>query len=384
MVYIFVFLYCSYNIFAYVLLRRFWKQNENLTQAVQTMDPQQGISIISPMKGLSEHFEENVLSRLSQDYPGPVQLIFAVADESDPALIRSKEIVAAHPSSVEVTWAIGRSVSGLNPKNTNLAQAYPHAKYPWIYCSDIDTRFDKFHLRRMMATAQQNPNIFVSAIKIHEHPKTTAAAAESVGLNFELVSYFLMSNLSKNAALVNGAAFMMHRSLLDKVGGFGITLNFLTDDLVFESAFRQYGAIGKLVPDPVYVGHSYQTWMGYLMRQVRWMLIAKSFKPWIMWVSPLYWMPQWFLLLGLGLQNSQYVYTGILLFIFRILVASLFQVQLRVPSEDRRWSFWMLGWDLTAPLIWAVSVFKSEMVWAGQTIKIARGGKIVPKPKASV
>src|ERR1700704_228273 len=50
------------------------------------------ITVLKPLKGCDGETEANLTSWLTQDYPGPVQLLFGVASSNDPAFLAVEEL----------------------------------------------------------------------------------------------------------------------------------------------------------------------------------------------------------------------------------------------------------------------------------------------------
>lgn len=74
-----------------------------------------GVSVLRPLKGLDPNLYENLLSSFTQDYPGPFELIFSVADENDRALGVVRELIdrfgrrSGREDGVDVRVVVGSS-----------------------------------------------------------------------------------------------------------------------------------------------------------------------------------------------------------------------------------------------------------------------------------
>lgn len=66
------------------------------------------MSILRPLRGLDCNLSENIESSFLQDYPGPFEIIFSVAEEGDAAIPIARELIRKYPR-VEAQIVIGES-----------------------------------------------------------------------------------------------------------------------------------------------------------------------------------------------------------------------------------------------------------------------------------
>src|SRR6476469_1471111 len=60
-------------------------------------DIRSGLSILKPLHGAEPGLYENLASFCTQDYQGPVQIIFGVQDPLDPAIAIVRQLIASYP-----------------------------------------------------------------------------------------------------------------------------------------------------------------------------------------------------------------------------------------------------------------------------------------------
>jgi cellulose synthase/poly-beta-1,6-N-acetylglucosamine synthase-like glycosyltransferase len=368
----------GYRLLTHVLLIRYVASSKNKTEKLETHAEGNypGISILIPIKGPVEDLSTTLGSILKQKYPGPLELIIAIRDEDDSAVADSKKVVKDIPSTVQVKWAVGGPASGLNPKNSNLAQAYAQASHSWIYCSDIDTRPEPEHLREMMEISKADQAIYVTSISIHEGPKDLGACLEVFGTNLEATGFFLFAFLNSRCGVLNGASNFFHRSLLEKIGGFPKVVNALTDDLYLGKLFVKAGAEGRLARRFVRVTQDHQTMRGFRERHVRWLMIAKYFRPDLFWPAPFNWAGQWLVLYGLFARSLPHLLAGFILLALRIVDLLVFEIYTGAPREDRRSVWTILVYDFIAPQLWFRAIFRTQVTWGGNVLKVLSGGML--------
>ena len=106
-----------------------------------------GVTVIKPLCGLDFQLHENLRSFCDQDYPN-FQILFVVADRDDPAIPVVHTIIAEFPDHDIQLVVDGRRI-GSNFKVSNLANAYPHARYDLLASADSDMRVGRRYLQRI-------------------------------------------------------------------------------------------------------------------------------------------------------------------------------------------------------------------------------------------
>jgi len=374
--------FTQYAFIAFLLLR-FNKAKQNFPTELETRRAQGAahppISILVPVKGVLAEFGKNFRSILAQDYPGTLEIIFGVKDPQDGALVEARRILSQSTTSVEVKFAVGEEDQGLNPKNSNLARAFALSTHSWIYCSDADVWLPPDHLRRCMAAVNSDPTQFATAMTVNYGPQSLGAKLECAGANLEATMYFMSAMLKNPNDSMNGAAMFFHRELLAKSGGFAVSLNKLTDDLVLGREFTLHGGSAQLVPGLVREKLTHQSLAAFHSRMLRWIMIAAAFRPELFWVGPIFWIWQWFIIFGLLSQSSLLLLFGIGTFTFRLLTSILTQFVLEAPAADLR-HLWVLPiYDIVGPLAWMQSLFQKEIIWAGNRLTLKQHGLLVKK-----
>src|SRR5262245_44025514 len=105
---------CGYLIVAIVLIDRF---------ARKTLPPpptrMPGVTILQPLHGAEPGLFENLASFCTQNYPGPVQLVFGVEDRRDEAIAIVTRLREAFPAR-DLELVVDETMHGLNRKVSNL------------------------------------------------------------------------------------------------------------------------------------------------------------------------------------------------------------------------------------------------------------------------
>jgi hypothetical protein len=364
-----------FNVHKFFSRARRNRYNESHPQA-----PWPGISILVPIKGPVVSLETNIGALFDQNYLGPLELILAFQDHDDESLAEAHKVLAKKKltSKVECTILAGLPFLGLNPKNSNLVYAYRSARHPWLYICDADTQIPTNFLHTAMQAVGRDPSKVATAMTVHENPKNWGACLEAIGTNVELITYFsTLFNFKHPRQPLSGASQLMSRELFERVDAPRTILNQLTDDIFLEEAYFKNNASIVLLPLLVRAQVPEQTFKGFLQRQVRWMSIFRCYRSRLYLLAPLFWYPQWLLLLG-GLTQSPFILCGsALVFSARIVQSFIYQIELQAPKQDKFKSPILVVYDLLVPLLWICGLLKRRIEWAGMVLNFEKDGLLV-------
>ena len=104
------------------------------------------VTILKPLHGDEPGLYENLLTRSAdQDYPGPVQIVFGVADPSDAAIASVERLRAAFPGRA-IELVVDPRAAGRNPKIANLINMSPRIAHDIVVLADSDIRVRRDYL----------------------------------------------------------------------------------------------------------------------------------------------------------------------------------------------------------------------------------------------
>jgi ceramide glucosyltransferase len=206
------------------------------------------ISIVTSLKGPTPGMGESLRTLLEQKYPAPLEFVIATKDAHEPLLAEAQALFCDYPQ-IAVQWIHPVDVEALNPRTAKIARACAAASHPWIFTTCVDTRFDPDFLRRAADLTEGREDVFVSGYPVVDHPRDLGAKLEAIGLNLDVMQFFIFSSLSKRRPIGYGGALFASRALLARVGGFDSVGKLLTDDVTIARAFNRAGATARL-PTP--------------------------------------------------------------------------------------------------------------------------------------
>ncbi|TPP62645.1 Ceramide glucosyltransferase [Fasciola gigantica] len=133
-----------------------------------------GVSIIKPLSGVDMNLEINLASYFLLDYP-KYELLFCVADETDPACDIVRKLQSVYPHIVS-RLIVAEEEIGVNPKINNLQAGYLVCQHDLILISDAGIWMRPDTLTDMVATLLNDPRVGM----VHQVPFLTPYLTDSV------------------------------------------------------------------------------------------------------------------------------------------------------------------------------------------------------------
>ena len=232
--------------------------------------PTPPVTILKPLKGLDEYLEPNLRGFFTLDYPA-YQLVFGVADASDPAISVVEQLMAEFPDR-DAELVVGNPPFGLNPKIENLAAMYPRRKHELLLISDSNVRVRPEYLRETVAYLD-DPNVgIVTNVFAGVGERKFGAILENLQLNG-----FIAANLCGAFVLritcVVGKSMLMPVRALEAIGGLSAVRNLLAEDQAIGVKVRKAGYSIRLSHHVVDNVNETRDLTWFLNRHSRWLKI---------------------------------------------------------------------------------------------------------------
>lgn len=230
------------------------------------------ITIFKPLKGLDEGLQDNLASFFALDYPA-YQLIFCVAEASDPAAKVVSRLIADHPDH-DARLVIGCPPFGRNPKVESLAAMEPYRRHQIVLISDSNIRARPEYLRETVChladpSVGMVTNLFAGVGE--EHP---AAAMENLQINGYIAGGMAMASMLRVTCVV-GKSMMLRGSVLQAIGGFASVRNLLAEDQAMGMLVRKAGYSIRLSHHVVENVNQRRGFTWFLNRHSRWFKIRR-------------------------------------------------------------------------------------------------------------
>src|SRR5580704_1573810 len=264
---------CGYLIAAAVLTRRFRRKAQARPRASSA-----GVTILKPLHGAEPGLFENLASFCTQDYPGPVQIVFGVQDPGDGAIAVVERLRAEHGAR-HLDLVIDATMHGLNRKVSNLVNMWRHAEHDTLIVADSDMQVDSGYLSRVIAELDESGAGAVTCLYHGLAATGIWAQLAALGINAHFLPSVVVGLGLGLAQPCFGSTIAIRRRALAEIGGFIGVADCLADDYALGAALRARGH--KISVSPVTVGHvcaemsARELWQ----HEVRWGRTIRSIDP---------------------------------------------------------------------------------------------------------
>ena len=333
------------------------------------------ISVLKPLKGCDAETRECLRSWFTQDYAGPVELLFGVASPEDPVCAAVRELLGEYPAR-QAQLIICDRVLGPNAKVSSLARLEKLARHEIICVSDADVWAPSDFLSGAVAPLRDGQVGLVSCFYRCAGAVNFAMRWEAFAVNADFWSQVLQALSFKPMDFALGAAMLMPRARLALIGGFEPLVDHLADDYQLGNRIARSGARVMVTPVVVECRNAPMGFGEVWAHQLRWARTIRACRPWPYFWSvlanaalwPLLWaaiIPGWSSLAGAALCLAIRWAGG---------------AYLESRMTGRRGIFtgsMALVKDLLQVTVWAMSFAGRKVSWRGVDYHIKHGGKLV-------
>lgn len=387
-----------------------------------------GVTLLKPLKGLDPETCGCLESWFKQDYRGPVQLLFGVADEKDPVCEVVRQLIAGHPQA-NAQLVLCSEQLGPNAKVSTLVHLERLAQHDHFVVSDADTRVPSDFLAQVVQPLRDPQAGLVNCFYALANPTTPAMQWEAVAVNADFWSQVLQSRTLKPLDFALGAVMATRRQQLNEIGGFRALVDYLADDYQLGHQIAKRGYRIELCPVVVECREREQGWREVWAHQLRWARTVRVCQPVPYFFSILsnatLWLALWFLVGSaikfqstldlVDLSHATNAKIGVAGYTWDMQLADMSRLEkaskaLSLMSYSQFAAFVMLFvWiplrelfsrklsesltsrlvrieirysaplkDLLQVPIWALAFLGNTVVWRGQRLRVLPGGKLVP------
>ena len=236
------------------------------------------LSILKPVKGMDEGSYENFASFCRQEYDAPVQLIFCVADASDPAIAVIQQVIGNFPGH-NISLNIDPAIHGPNYKVSNLINGFPLAKYDLLMICDSDIRVEPTFLQSVTSHFNDPGVGLVTSPYRSSAVPGVSTAFEALAFTSEMVPNVVTALKLEGLSFALGAAMTFRRQALLDIGGLESLVEYLADDYQLGNKIHQAG--WKLILDRQFVESMLkpEPFGAILSRQLRWARTMRVSRP---------------------------------------------------------------------------------------------------------
>jgi ceramide glucosyltransferase len=349
--------------------------------------PGPGVTLLKPLKGADEHTEECLASWFGQQYAGPVQILFGVADAADPVCEVVRKLINRFPG-IDAQLIVCGPLMGTNAKVSKLVQMQELAKHDLIVISDADVRVPPDLLAHILPPLSPEPHAtrntqhaptssvgLVNCFYSLANPTTPAMHWEAIAINADFWSQVLQAQSLKPLDFALGAVMATTRRHLNEIGGFRAIVNCLADDYQLGNRIVRAGHCIVLSTVAVECFSGPMGWADVWKHQLRWARTIRVSQPLPYFFSilsnPTLWPLIWFILAANPLSLS------FLIIALALRIAMAERLQIRLTEK----SFFQYAWlipvkDLLQAAIWAGAFMGNTIEWRGQKMRLLKNGEL--------
>lgn len=356
-------------------------------RGAQTSRPP-SVTLLKPLKGCDPATEHCLRSWLTQDYAGPVQVLFGVAEADDPACGAVRKLLQEFPRSDAQLVVCGPQL-GANAKVSQLVELERLAKHDLVVISDADVRVPPDLLSNVTAPFGELPVApprgeqsgvrpcgMVCCFYRLANPATLAMRWEAVAINADFWSQVLQSQTLKPIDFALGAVMAMPRKQLAEIGGFRALVDCLADDYQLGNRLARRGYHLALSPVVAECWSAPMGWAAVWKHQLRWARTIRVCQPVPYFFSILSNGTLWPLLWLLAKPAAPVVAFVLCCCLTRILTALDLQSRLAQSRPPYACAWLVPIKDLLQAAIWLLAFVGNRIEWGGRRMRLRRDGTL--------
>jgi ceramide glucosyltransferase len=337
-----------------------------------------GCTILKPLRGCDSETRSCLRSWLTQDYPGPVQILFGVAGPDDPACPLVRELLAEFPRA-DAHLIICPETLSVSGKISKLRQLEPLILHPLVAVSDADVMVPPDFLANAASTLADPTVGLVNCFYRLANPSTLAMRWEAIAINADFWGSVLQSQTMRKVDFALGAAMALRAGQLREIGGFAALADYLADDYHLGQQIFRSGK--RIVFSPVVVEchEAPMGWPQVWAHQLRWARTIRFCQPVLFFFSIVDNASLWPLLWLAASLPAVPIWVGIVCaFLLGFRVVSALDQERRLSRSLAHFRyFWLVpAKDLLNVAVWAMAFTGNHVLWRGVRYYVRAGGHL--------
>jgi ceramide glucosyltransferase len=334
------------------------------------------VTLLKPLRGCDATTESCLRSWFTQDYSGPVQILFGVASAEDPVCAIVRALLQEFPAADAQLLVCG-PLSGANLKACKLAEIERLAKYELLVISDADVLVPSDLLANLVAPLEAPEAGLVNCFYRLANPATLAMQWEAVAVNADFWSQVLQSQSLKALDFALGAVMATRRKQLAEIGGFAALSECLADDYQLGNRIARRGYRIVLCPVVVECWSGPMGWRDVWRHQLRWGRTIRVCQSLPYFFSILSNATLWPLLWAALYPAGREITFAFCFCLTRIGTAlNLQQLLTGAPAQLKQ--AWLVPVkDLLQAAVWVMSFLGNRIEWRGERMRLRRDGTLV-------
>ncbi len=236
--------------------------------------------VIRPVRGLDTDLEANIAAALSQTYPGPMETLFVVDDEGEPALPVIRRVIAARRADARIVLAGALRADRTGKLHAMICGLDAARIDAELVCfADSDTRPGPTLLWDLAAVVVSRPTIgaaFARAVCV-EPAQTAWDVCHSVMLDAlygPQAGWRMVAR--RSLPFIMGQTVVLRRSALNRTGGLEGSQGQLVDDMHIGQRLASTGYENVLCSHAIPVAQTGLSWPMFRAQALRWITYGRT------------------------------------------------------------------------------------------------------------
>lgn len=333
------------------------------------------VAILKPLRGVSEHLRENIVSFLEIAY-ARVEYIFGVDSYEDRAIDIPVSLRAPYQFA-NMTVTVGDEPGCANRKVAKLIKMFSRAneKTDVFVLSDADISVEPDHLKRVVSELSEDEKIgIVTCIYRGKAHESFASRMEALFINTDFAPQVILAEALEPMHYALGATIAVKRKALDAIGGFHALKDLLADDFHLGSKVSEAGYKIELSSSIVTVSCEDHDFANFWNHQLRWARTYRHVRP-LSLATIFIHGPFWALLFIMASRFSLHSLDALGLVLgLRMLMATVMIGKVLRRPQSLRDVFLIPFKDLVMTGIYFASLTGKTVKWGGRRFQLMAGG----------
>lgn len=349
-------------------------------QAMPAAQTSPGVTILKPVRGVDARMYAGFASHCTQQYDGPLEILFGVRSLGDPAVAEIARLRVEYPQ-IEIRVVECPQLLGSNGKVSNLAQMLPHANYEHLIVNDSDIRVSPFYVQRVLA-AFADPDVGLVTLPYRGHAEGGVwSKLEALGIATDFFAGVLTARrLEHGIRFGLGSTLATTTAALECVQdaqgrrGFLALVDELADDYELGARIAAAGYRVELAREVVETSVPAYTLRGFCDHQLRWARgVRDARSAGYAGLAITYALP-WALAAVVASGGALWSFSLLsVAMLVRVTVALSVGVGVLGDAQVLR-DLWLLPLrDCCGLLLWAWSYASDTVVWRGERFRLKQG-----------
>lgn len=236
------------------------------------------VTILKPLHGDEPGLERALASFLSQDYTAPVQIVFGLHAESDPAQAIVARLKADFPNR-DIAVVTDPRLHGANAKVSNLINMMGAAKHDVLVLADSDITVLPDYLHAVIGALGRPGVGAVTCLYAGLGRSGFWSRLAAMGISYQFLPNAAVGIATGMAHPCFGSTIALTRATLAAVGGFETFVDLLADDYEIGRAVRATGKAIAYPPLTVIHGSTEISLTELVSHELRWARTIRVIDP---------------------------------------------------------------------------------------------------------